>query len=96
MDKFQVSITFFMDEEFMRFVPSHRTYINRLINEGVIDSYSVSLEAGKSWIIFNAASRDAVETHLRKSSLYKYWEYEIDQLFIYDSQLYRFPKLVMN
>ena len=45
MPKYQVTIQFEMDEEFMTFVPPHRVYINHLINKGTIDYYSVSMEA---------------------------------------------------
>ena len=44
MKKFQAIISFEMDEEFMSFVPPHRTYINYLLNKGIIDSYAVSME----------------------------------------------------
>ena len=43
MKKFQAIISFEMDEEFMSFVPPHRTYINYLLNKGIIDSYAVSI-----------------------------------------------------
>ena len=42
-----------MDEEFMTLVPAHRTYINYLINKGIIDTYAVSMESQTCWIIFN-------------------------------------------
>jgi hypothetical protein len=96
MNKYQVSITFYMDEHFMRYVPKHRNYINRLINDGVIDVYSVSLEALKCWIVINADNPEQVDDILSQSTLYSYWEYETDQLFVYDSQSSRFPKMVMN
>ena len=31
-----------------------------------------------------------------KSPLYKYWTYNIEELFVYDSQQYRLPKLQLN
>ena len=96
MNKYQVSIKFFADEDFMSYVPVHRAYINRLMNNGSIDQYAVALESGRAWITFNAASEDDVMEMLKKSPLHRYWDYEIDVLYVYDSQLYRFPKLVMN
>jgi len=45
MKKFQAVIKFTMDEDFMSFVPPHRTYINYLMNKSVIDSYAVSMES---------------------------------------------------
>lgn len=96
MKKFQAIIRFNMDEEFMSFVPPHRTYINYLINKGVIDYYAVSMETQTSWITINAYDKAAVDAYLAKSPLYKYWTYEIDELFVYDSQQFRLPAVQLN
>lgn len=96
LKRFIVTINFFMDEVFMSLVPSHRTYINYLINKGIIDSYSVSLESYRSWIVMICKTKVEVREYLQKSSLYKYWTIEIDELFIYDGQTYRLPALQMN
>lgn len=96
MKKFQVIIQFEMDEEFMTLVPPHRTYINYLINKGVIESYAVSMESQRCWIIMNANDKTAVDQYLTKSPLYKYWTYDIEELFVYDSQMYRLPTLQLN
>ena len=94
--KFLVTIAFNMDEEFMTLVPPHRTYINYLINKGVIDSYAVSMESCRSWIMMTAESKNEIKQHLKKSPLFKYWNFEIDELFVYDGQTYRLPALQMN
>ena len=94
--KFLVTIAFKMDEEFMALVPPHRTYINYLINKGVIDSYAVSMESCRSWIMMTAESKNEIKQHLKKSPLFKYWNFEIDELFVYDGQTYRLPALQMN
>ena len=96
LSKFQVTILFYMDEAFMQLVPEHRVYINLLIEKGVIDYYAVSMETQRSWMIINAADKKEVETHLKKSPLYKYWTVEVDGLFVYDSQAYRLPALQFN
>ncbi len=94
--KYQVTIRFQISEAFMRHVPVHRTIINNLISSGIIDQYAVSVESGKGWITINADSREEVIGHLEKSPLFRFWKMEIDELFVFDSTLYRFPKLVMN
>ncbi|WP_207493186.1 hypothetical protein [Aridibaculum aurantiacum] len=94
--KFLVTINFFMDDEFMTYVPPHRTYINFLINKGVIDSYAVSMESYRSWILLSAESKEQVTEYLTKSPLFKYWTIEIDELFMYDGQTYRLPALQLN
>ena len=96
LNKYQVTIRFEMDDDFMSFVPPHRVYINSLIEKNVIDYYSVSMETQRSWWILNAASKNEVEEYLSKSPLYKYWTVEIDELFVYDSQTYRLPALQLN
>ena len=80
----------------MTLVPPHRTYINYLINQGIIDMYAVSMESKTVWITINAKTKTEVDTLLVKSPLYKYWTYIIEELFVYDSQQYRLPKLQLN
>ncbi|MEY2901682.1 MAG: hypothetical protein RLY89_788 [Bacteroidota bacterium] len=96
MKKFQAIIKFTMDELFMQLVPPHRTYINYLMNKSVIDSYAVSMESQTCWITMNCENKAEADKCLAKSPLYKYWSYEIEELFVYDSQHYRFPALQLN
>lgn len=94
--KYQVTVQFEMDDEFMNFVPAHRLYINSLIEKNIIDYYTVSMETQRSWMVINAASKEEVERFLSKSPLYKYWTLEIDELFVYDGQSYRLPAVQLN
>jgi len=96
MRKFQVTIEFKMDEEFMSLVPAHRTYITQLIEKGVIDQYVVTMETQRTWITLSAKDKTEVDQYLVKSPLYKYWTYEIDELFVIDGQHYRLPALQLN
>ncbi len=96
LQKFIITISFSMDDKFMPLVPPHRTYINYLINKGIIDSYAVSMESYRSWIMMTAASKNEIREYLKKSPLFKYWTFEIDELFVYDGQTYRLPALQMN
>jgi len=96
MKKFQAIIHFEMDETFMSVVPPHRTYINNLINKNIIDSYAVSMETQTVWITMNAETKTEVDAYLVKSPLYKYWTYSIEELFVYDGQIFRLPTLQMN
>jgi hypothetical protein len=85
-----------MDEEFMSLVPPHRTYINYLLNKGVIETYTVSMETQQSWIVVNANTKKDVEEVLKASPLNKYWSMEIVELFVYDSQSNRLPAVQLN
>jgi hypothetical protein len=94
--KYQVTIQFEMDENFMNLVPAHRVLINNFIEKGAIDYYAVSMETQRCWMIMNAGSKLEVENQLMKTPLYKYWTIEIDELFVYDAQSYRLPALQLN
>ena len=96
ISKYQVTVHFNLDDQFMTLVPSHRTYINYLINKGIIDTYTVTMETQRSWIIINAFSKKEVEEYLDKSPLRRYWTYEIDELYVFDGQNYRLPALQLN
>lgn len=95
-NKYQVTIQFEMDDEFMSLVPPHRTYVNFLINKHIIDSYTVSLESMRSWIVMNGTSKEEVMRVLEKSPLFRYWSIEIDELYVVDGQPYRLPALQPN
>ena len=96
LNKYQVTVHFYVDDAFMTYVPPHRVYINSLIEKNILDYYTVSMESQKSWMVFNAVSKMKVEEYLSKSPLYKYWTVEIDELFVYDGQSYRLPAVQLN
>ncbi len=52
MKKFQATIQFDMNDEFMSLIPAHRVYVNSLIEKGAIDQYAVSMESQQVWITF--------------------------------------------
>ena len=96
MKKFQVTIQFEMDDDFMSLIPEHREYVNSLIEKGIIDQYVVSMDTQRVWITFTAEKKEEVEQYLSKSPIYKYWTYDIDELFLYDGQHYRLPAVQLN
>ena len=96
MNKYQVTVHFKMDEAFSRLLPAHRSLISKLIEKNIIEYYSVSIESMRVWMIVNAENKEEVKNHLAKSPLYKFWEIEIDELFVYDGQKYRLPALQLN
>ena len=86
-----------MDDDFMSLIPSHRVYINNLIEKAIIEQYLVSMETQRVWITFTANNKEEVEQRLKKSPIFKYWtSFEVDELFVIDGQHYRLPALQMN
>jgi hypothetical protein len=95
-NKFQVTISFEMNDEISALVPAHRSYINMLINKEVIDHYAVSMESKRIWITLSAEDKAEVDEILSKSPMFKYWIYEIDVLYVLDGLTYRLPHLQLN
>ena len=96
MKKYQVTIRFEMTDNFMELIPPHRTYINYLINKDIVDQYAVSMETQRVWITMTAKSKKEAEELLKKSPLYKFWTFEIDELFVIDGNHYRLPAVQPN
>ena len=96
MKKFQVSIQFITDKEFTDLVPSHKTYVNYLINKEIIEHYAVSMEVQTVWITINASNKTEVRKILSKSPFKKFWKFEIHELIIWDGQNYRLPVVQLN
>jgi hypothetical protein len=80
----------------MELIPPHRTYINYLINKDIVDQYAVSMETQRVWITMTAKNKKEVEELLKKSPLFKFWTFEIDELFVIDGNHYRLPAVQPN
>ncbi|ALW86401.1 hypothetical protein AUC43_15695 [Hymenobacter sedentarius] len=85
------------DEEFISLIPSHRAFINRLLNDKVIEVYAISSDRSRGWVTINADNAVAVQAVVEQFPLYPYLHgVEIDELFIFDSVYSRFPHISLN
>jgi hypothetical protein len=96
MKKFLLTIHFKWNEEAMKIIPEHRTYINSLIDEQVIEHYAVSMENQTIWVTMNGESKSAVRKLLSESPFFPFWEIEVFELMIWDGQNYRLPVVQLN
>jgi hypothetical protein len=56
----------------------------------------VSMETQRVWITLNAENKEEIKKLLEKSPLFKFWSYEIDELFVLDGQHFRLPAVQPN
>jgi hypothetical protein len=96
MSKFLVTVQFSWSEEMALLLEEHRTYINTLIEEQIIEHYAVSMEVQQVWITVNADSKKEVEEVLSVSPFYKYWKLTVWELVLWDGLSYRLPALQLN
>ncbi len=84
-----------LDTEFWELIPRHRNYINNLMREEVIITYSVNDTRSKGWVVLSAESEMEAAELIDRFPIRRYINYEMDELFIFDSMMGA-PKLVMN
>ncbi|MGD0037665.1 MAG: hypothetical protein ABSC53_10280 [Bacteroidota bacterium] len=66
MNEYMIIIRFIttFNEEFVDLLPNQRVQINRLMEKGIITSYSLSADRGTLWVTLLATSLEAVEKTL--------------------------------
>ena len=98
MNEYMIIVRFAtsFNEEFATLIPEQRAQINRLMEKGIITSYSLSADRGTLWVTLLATSVEAVEKTLRMMPLYKFMRYEIVELMFHNSPIFARMHLSMN
>jgi muconolactone delta-isomerase len=98
MNEYMIIVRFAtsFNEEFASLIPEQRAQINRLMEKGIITSYSLSADRGTLWVTLLATSREAAEITLRMMPLFKFMRYEIVELMFHNSPIYARMHLSMN
>jgi hypothetical protein len=77
-----------LNEEFIALIPEQRVEVNRLMEKGIITSYSLSSDRTILWMTMLATSSETVEITLRMMPLYKFMRYEIIELMFHNNPVY--------
>ena len=98
MSQFMAQITLpeFLDEDFMALIPEHRAYVDQLMNDGIITSYSLALDRSTVWITFNSKSEKAVVKIINSFPISDFIQYDILELAFHNSATVFFPSLSLN
>lgn len=84
------------DDEFLSLVPRQRAMVNKLMNEGIITSYALSLESGKLWINILAESEIKVRELIDSFPIADFIQYEIHKLTFHNSISFKIPNFSLN
>lgn len=84
-----------MDDSFWELIPFHRRYINELMRDEKIVTYSVNQERSRGWVVLNAANKRQAMTFIDGFPIRPYINIQLDELFIFDSMIGS-PKLILN
>jgi muconolactone delta-isomerase len=98
MNEYMVIVRFIssFNEEFIALLPGQRAQINRLMEKGIITSYSLSADRGTLWVTLLATSLEAVEKTLQMMPLFKFMQYDVVELMFHNSPVHAQMHFSMN
>lgn len=82
--------------EFIQLIPEQRKLVDKLMNDGVIVSYALSMERKKIWVVFEAKDENAVLNTIYEFPLIRFMQPKIHELAFYDTIHNGFPHLSLN
>lgn len=85
-----------LSEEFINLIPYQRSAVNKLLLEGKIVNYALSLENSKLWAVFNANSELEVMDILADLPLTPFLKTEISLLTFYNTIYPKMPEFSKN
>lgn len=74
-----------LPEEFVSKIPQQRSMVHRLLSEGKILNYALSLENSKLWVVFSAHSETELMEMVQRLPLTRYMKVRVNELTFYNS-----------
>ncbi|MBK8192410.1 MAG: hypothetical protein IPK76_04160 [Lewinellaceae bacterium] len=74
-----------LTEEFVSRIPHQRAAVNRLLNEGKILNYALSLENSKLWAVFSVHSESELMQLIQTLPLTRYMNVSIHELTFFNA-----------
>lgn len=98
MQKFMVTIHLpeAPSADYFALIPKQRNMIVELLASGRINSFSLGKNRDKAWMVASCRDREALQAILRKFPMHRYFEYEISELILHDTEFMGLPKMVLN
>jgi muconolactone delta-isomerase len=98
MHKYMVTITLpiAFTEEYMKLIPRQRAMIVELLSTGKLSSFSLNRDRSIAWLVALCPDEEALQIMLGNFPMHKYFEYEINELILHDTQFMGLPKVVLN
>jgi muconolactone delta-isomerase len=98
MNEYMVTITFpkDIDDEFMALVPRQRAMVNELMGKGIITSYSLSSNRQTLWVTLVADSEARVLAMIHQMPLFRFMEFEIQELMFHNAPAFARQTFSLN
>jgi muconolactone delta-isomerase len=85
-----------LPEEFVSNIPRQRAAVHRLLGEGKILNYALSLENSKLWVVFAAGSEAELMEMVHRLPLTRYMKVHISELTFYNTSNSFSPAFSVN
>ena len=82
--------------EFFALIPLQRAYIEKLLEQGVVMGYSLSVDRSRLWIVMNAHNEREAAEILSAFPLFQYFEPTMYPLMFHNTSLMSLIKVSMN
>lgn len=86
----------YFTEDFVRLIPPQRKMIGELLAEGKLTSFSLNADRTQAWMVIRSKSLKRVEAILEKFPMYDYFDYEIHELAVHDTEFLGLPQVMLN
>jgi len=92
----EVSIPAEPNAEFIALIPAQRAHIEKLLEQGTVRGYSLSLDRSRLWITLTARNEREAMTVLKTFPLYEYFELSMYPLMFHNSSVRSLLKVSLN
>lgn len=69
-----VDLPLVIGQEFISLIPHQRAHINHLMEQGIVLSYSLSIDRSKLWIVLRAKGEGHAMKIMEKMPMYSYFQ----------------------
>lgn len=85
-----------LNDEFIERVPDQRALVHKMLLEGKILTYALSLENGKLWAVFSAESETELMQMVQRLPLTRYMKVRVSELTFFHAAHSFTPAFSMN
>lgn len=85
-----------IDQKFASLIPQQRAVINKMLDSGIVISYSLSLESSMLWIVMQVDDEVSVMNQLAKMPLVSYFKPNIHALNFHHHSAMLLPQPSLN
>jgi muconolactone delta-isomerase len=85
-----------LPEDFVSRIPQQRAAVNRLLSEGKILNYALSLENSKLWAVFSAQSESDLMEMVHRLPLTRFMKVRVNELTFYNAYNAFVPAFSVN